>query len=84
MNPIDWLGRWEPIEAPGRHCRRYPANFSQGYQYDPHQYRQHGVSRAIPVDGRIGASWERSPQARFWLEPERVPVLRRNLEWLKK
>ena len=80
----DWLGRWEPIEAPGRHCKRIPAPFAHGYRYDPHVYRQHGVSRAIPVDGRIGASWEGSPQARFWLEPERKSLKQRIIEWLRR
>lgn len=83
MDPITWLGQWEPIEAPGKHCRTYPANFAHGYQYDPHLYRQQGVSRAIPVDGRIGASWERSPQARAWLEPEKKPLKQRILEWFR-
>lgn len=84
MSGYEWLGRWEPLEAPGRHCRRYPAQFAHGYQYDPHRFRQSGVSRAIPVEGTVGPAWENSPQVRAWLEPERVPVLRRILEWLKK
>lgn len=84
MNPIEWLGRWEPIEAPGKHTRMYPASFSHGYQYDPHVCRQQGVSRDIPVDGRIGASWERSPQARYWLEKEKPTILERIKRWLKE
>lgn len=84
MDPVAWLGRWEPIEAPGRHTKTTPAYFAHGYQYDPHSFRQTGVSRAIPADGRVGASWERSPQARQWLEPERVSIWERFKEWLKK
>ena len=35
------------------------------------------VDRAIPVDGAVtdpAPSWSRSPQARFWLEPERKSI----------
>ena len=45
------------------------------------------VNRAIPVDGAVGdepPSWLRSPQARFWLEPEKKSLRQRFLEWLRK
>lgn len=66
----------------GRHERRYPADGAQGY---PAMY--HGqVSRAIPVEGVVtdGPNWARSPQVRFWLEPEKVTVLDRVLRWLRR
>ena len=45
------------------------------------------VSRAIPVEGRVddpGPSWSRSPQARFWLEPEPESIPTLILRTLKK
>ena len=75
---MDWLGVWEPIEAPGRHSRMEPAGFALGYQYrDPDM-----VIRAIPVDGYIGKGWSRSPQVRFWLQEEKKTILERIKEWL--
>lgn len=77
---MNWLGVWEPLEAPGRHSRMEPAGFATGYQYsDPDM-----VIRAIPVDGYIGKSWTRSPQVRFWLQDEKKTILERIIEWLKK
>lgn len=79
MDVYEWLGQWEPGEAPGRHSRITPADDAHGYQY-------HGqVLRAIPVTGTVdaGPSWRRSPQVRFWLEPERVGWWRRFVAWLK-
>ena len=65
----------------GRHDRRYPADGAQGY---PAAY--HGqVSRAIPAEGFVGGmSWEKSPQVRFWLEPEKKTLWERIVEWLNK
>lgn len=66
----------------GKHDRRYPADGAQGY---PAMY--HGqVSRAIPVAGTVtgGASWERSPQVRAWLDPEPKTIWERFLAWLDK
>jgi len=75
MDGYEWLGLWEPLEAPGKHCKMYPALFAHGYQYDPHVFRQRGVSRAVPVDGRVGPSWERSPQVKRWMEKEKPTIL---------
>jgi len=83
MDALEWLARWEQIEAPGRHTRICAAPFAHGYKYDPHAFRAGGVSRAIPVDGTVGSSWHNSPQVRFWLEPERKTLWRRIMEWLK-
>ena len=77
---MDWLGTWEPIDAPGRHSRMEPAGFALGYQYE----NPNKVIRAIPADGYIDRSWARSPQARMWLEPERRTVLERLRDWLTK
>lgn len=66
----------------GRHERTFPADGAQGY---PACY--HGqVSRAIPVSGTVtsGASWERSPQVRAWLDPEQKTLWERFREWLNK
>ena len=66
----------------GKHDRRFPADGAQGY---PACY--HGqVSRAIPVTGTVtsGASWERSPQVRAWLDPEPKTLWKRFREWLNK
>lgn len=57
MDALEWLARWEQIEAPGRHTRIYPAQFAHGYQFDAHSFRQRGVSRAIPVSGQAEAIW---------------------------
>lgn len=67
MTDTEWLARWEPIEAPGRHTRLYPAGFCHGYQYtgfcrmdkrpraDDGMYMEAAdrVIRAIPVDGTV-------------------------------
>lgn len=82
MDAIEWLGQWEPITAPGRHSSISPADGACGY---PAPY--HGqILRAIPVTGTVGGrpSWERSPQVRFWLEPERKSLWQRLKEWMVK
>lgn len=99
MDAFEWLGEWEDIQAPGRHCQRIPAPDAFGYQYCPTYYGSkvpwtagprysmaERVIRAIPVDGSVGdtqPSWTRSPQARHWLEPERIGILARFIKWLK-
>jgi len=80
-----WLASWEPVEAPGRHTRVYPADDARGYRYGPPPGA--GVSRAIPVDGKVGdtpPSWMRSPQARRWLQEEKKSLRDRILDWMKK
>lgn len=58
----------------GRHEQRVPVTDGQPYP----------VIRAIPVDGRVGASWAESPQARFWLDEPRPSVWKRIFTWLNK
>ena len=101
MDAYEWLGIWEPIEAPGRHCRLVPAEYAAGYQYIPTWYGSKAprwnqdppysmwerVGRAIPVEGSVNdppPSWEKSPQARYWLEKEKTPILARIRAWLKR
>jgi len=95
----DWLAVWEPIEAPGRHSRMYPAGFAVGYRYRPEARRdrvphQAGpvptmwdrVIRAIPVDGvvtDVPPSWSRSPQVRQWMDKPKVNWTARLRRWLK-
>lgn len=97
MDPVEWLGTWEPIPCAGRHCKTYPAPFAHGYQWrGPEMSRQprpgrgdprrSHVQRAIPVDGSVtepAPSWSKSPQARFWLEEKRPSVGARLRAWLK-
>lgn len=71
MNPIDWLGRWEPLDAPGRHSKVSEALFAHGYQWRP--VRAHFESnRAI------------CPQAQYWLEKEKPTLRERIIKWLKE
>lgn len=98
MDLYEWLGTWEPGTAPGRHSSVAPAMGARGYQFFPRKLGDRRpkppepmptmwdrVGRAIPVDGTVGdppASWEKSPQARYWLEKEKPGILRRILAWL--
>ena len=82
MNAYEWLGTWEPLQAPGKHSRVVPVIGADGYPRVPPVGA--GVIRAIPAEGAVGGSWSRSPQARYWLEPERKTILQRFAEWLKK
>lgn len=99
VDPIAWLGEWEPIESVGKHDRIYPAPFAHGYQWRGPvmscQYgnltgdiRQRGRTRtSIPMRTKSNGSlpsWYKSPQVRFWLEEEKVGVWKRFVRWLKK
>lgn len=94
MDAYDWLGRWEPINAPGRHSSMQAALFAHGYQWRPVWAKKEPlysmwerVGRAIPVEGTVDdgpPSWHRSPQARFWLQEDRQTLMDRFREWLKK
>ena len=101
MDAMEWLGAWEDLGAPGRHCRICPAEGAFGYPIPKSCYGSRApkppegpvysmwdrVNRAIPVDGAVGddpPSWTRSPQARFWLEPEKKSLRQRFREWLRK
>lgn len=88
----EWLAQWGDLTAPGKHSRMEPALFAGGYKYNP---VPNGpvytmwcrVNRAIPVDGTVEdppPSWWRSPQARFWLEKEKVSLWKQIVSWLKK
>lgn len=72
----------------GKHVRlTLPATSGIGY---PPQWSFQDplrVDRAIPVDGAVtdpAPSWVRSPQARFWLEPEKPTPIQMALMALKK
>ena len=95
---LEWLGTWGDIEAPGKHTPRYPAGFCCGYVYtgprmryvpqpvQPEPTMWDRVNRAIPVDGTVTEtppSWKKSPQVRFWLEKEGVPIWQRIKRWLR-
>ena len=71
MNTIAWLGEWEKTPCPGRHSKRYPAPFARGYRY--------GQAACTMT---AAGSWDRSPQARFWLGPEKKTLMRRIREWM--
>ena len=86
----DWLGSWEPEQYFGKHERVLPADNGTGYRYNPNV---HGndlwlrdwsrVSRAIPVEGTLEkASWNQSPQVKFWLDKPKQSLLRRFVECL--
>ena len=80
-----WLCMWEPIEAPGRHTKLYPADDAHGYRFGPPPGA--GVSRAIPVDGKVEEtppSWSRSPQVRFWMDEPKPSVWARIRRWLAR
>ena len=91
IDPIEWLGQWGDLIAPGRHSRMDPAGFARGYRYDPRPKEApysmwDRVIRAIPVDGTVAdapPSWYRSPQARGWLAPEKPTLRERLIAWLK-
>ena len=77
-DPEIYLGKHVRLTLPATSGIGYPPQWS--FQ-DPLR-----VDRAIPVDGAVtdpAPSWSRSPQARFWLEPEpeNIPTLiRRTLK----
>lgn len=100
VDPIAWLGEWEPIESVGKHDIIYPAGFAHGYKWrgvppmdrrprvvnhdDPLRNR---VQRAIPVDGTVSAvqpSWINSPQVRFWMQEPKKKLRTRILAWLRR
>lgn len=98
MDIFEWLGCWEDIEPPAKHDIKYPADGACGYQFYYCSYGSKApraervytmwdrVNRAIPVDGTVKdppPSWERSPQASFWLRPEKESWLTRLIRWLK-
>lgn len=98
VDPVLWLGVWEELDAPGRHQKRFHAPDAHGYKYCPTYYGSKvpwdtgprytmwdRVNRAIPVDGTVidtPPSWTQSPQARYWLEPERIGIWARIKKWL--
>ena len=99
VDPVWWLGIWEPLDAPGRHQKRFPAPDARGYQYcpsfggrwtpwsEPRPTMWDRVGRAIPVDGVVAdapPSWTQSPQARYWLEPARPGVWKKFKDWLRR
>ena len=99
IDPVWWLGVWEELDAPGRHQKRFPAPDAHGYKFCPTYYGSKvpwdagprytmwdRVNRAIPVEGTVTDTpprWAQSPQARHWLEPERIGIWARFIKWLK-
>lgn len=83
---------WKPwqIESAqyfGKHDKRFPANVYGGYKYDPlHNGLTDldvAISRAIPVNGAVEkATWNQSPQVRYWLDPPRPTLWQRFRRWL--
>lgn len=81
---IAWLHQWEPLQAPGKHSSVSPAVVAYGYQYN-------GVNgnaiwaypHPAPVMPRTEPTWVKSPQVRFWLEPEKKSLCVRLLAWLR-
>lgn len=98
IDPVLWLGVWEELDAPGRHQKRFPAPDAHGYKFCPTYYGSKvpwdtgprytmwdRVNRAIPVEGTVNdtpPSWAQSPQARRWLEPEKVGIWAKIKKWL--
>ena len=87
IDPVEWLGTWEPARYFGKHEHYEPVTGPGGYVYD---YQTNGnlltapVIRAIPVDGWVGLSWTQSPQVKFWLDKPEPTILERIMDWLNK
>ena len=71
-DPENYLGKHTRLTRPATAGIGYPKP-AQVFSFQDPQL----VSRAIPADGNVtdpGPSWQKSPQARFWLEPERKSI----------
>ena len=71
--PENYLGKHIRLTLPATAGIGYPKPVQVFSFQDPQR-----VDRAIPVDGAVtnpAPSWSRSPQARFWLEPEPESIL---------
>lgn len=89
---MDWLGTWEPARYFGKHERTYPADGAMPYNFNPlirgsdawlRDWNR--VNRAIPVEGTLEkATWNQSPQVRFWLDEPKQSLWRRFMVWLHK
>ena len=88
----EFLGTWEPPQYFGKHDKRYPADDGIGYRYNP---LIHGndvwlrdwnrVNRAIPVEGTLEkATWNQSPQVKFWLDEPKKTIRERLLAWWRR
>lgn len=89
---MDWLGTWEPVRYFGKHERTYPADGAMPYRYNDAVHGNDAwlrdwnrVNRAIPVEGIVQkATWNQSPQVRFWLDEPKQSLWRRFMVWLHK
>lgn len=89
---MDWLGTWEPARYFGKHERTYPADDAVPYRFNPLIRGSDAwlrdwsrVNRAIPVEGTLEkATWNQSPQVRFWLDEPKKTLWERVIEWLHK
>lgn len=89
---MDWLGTWEPARYFGKHERTYPADGAMPYNFNPlirgndvwlRDWNR--VNRAIPVEGTLEkATWNQSPQVRFWLDEPKKTLWERVIEWMHK
>lgn len=75
----------------GRHEHYEPANVWYGYKYNAatngnvYPSVWDAVIRAIPAEGTVErASWQQSPQVRFWLDEPKPTILERIVAWLHK
>ena len=71
--PENYLGKHTRLTRPATAGIGYPKP-APVYSFQDPQL----VSRAIPADGNVtdpGPSWQKSPQARFWLEPEPKSII---------
>lgn len=99
MNGMQWLATWEQIEAPGRHAKRYPASFAHGYQFVPTLcpeirqgrrsagYQTQAIPQIIHAEYKVsgtGATWDKSPQVKFWLDEPKKTLAERIKAWLVK
>ena len=69
IDPVEWLGTWEPARYFGKHEHYEPVTGPGGYVYDY---------------GRVGLSWTQSPQVKFWLDKPEPTILERIRDWLNK
>ena len=60
MDAYEWLGVWEPIEAPGKHTKRIPAGFAHGYRYG---FAPDRIDRRPRMAERRSTMWDRVGRA---------------------
>ena len=78
----------------GKHDKREPVNVFGGYRYNASRNGNElvtpsiwdAVIRAIPADGAVSGkpSWEKSPQAKFWLDQPKPTVMEKILARIRR